>query len=56
MWSRSSTLRISYVIDILQSDINDIRTHLYNHAFTIGFVKTIYKVKREERKIFHNPF
>ena len=56
MWSRSTTLRLSYVIDILQSDINDIRTHLYNHAFTIGFVKTIYKVKREERKIFHNPF
>ena len=56
MWSRSTTLRLSYVIDILQSDINDIRTHLYNHAFTIGFVKTIYKVKRDERKIFHNPF
>lgn len=56
MWSRNTTLRLSYVIDILQSDINDIRTHLYNHAFTIGIVKTIYKVKRDERKIFHNPF
>lgn len=52
----STALRLSYVVDILQSDINDIRTHLYNHAFTFGFVKTIYKVKREDKKIFYNPF
>ena len=56
MWSKSTTLRLSYVIDILQSDINYIRTHLYNHAFTFGFVKTIYKVKKEDKKRFHSPF
>ena len=55
-WGNSTALRLSYVVDILQSDINDIRTHLYNHAFTFGFVKTIYKVKREDKKIFYNPF
>ena len=55
-WSRSTTLRLSYVIDILQSDINDIRTHLYNHAFTFGFVKTIYKVKKEDKKILYSPY
>ena len=54
--SYNSTLRLSYVIDILQSDINDIRTHLYNHAFTIGFVKNIYKVKKEDKNRFYSPY
>lgn len=56
LWNHGCTVRLSYVIDIQQSDINDIRTHLYNHAFTIGFVKTIYKVKKEDKKRFHAPF
>ncbi len=56
LWNHECTVRLSYVADILQTEINDIRTHLYNHAFTIGFVKTIYKVKKEDRKKFHSPF
>lgn len=51
-----STLRFSYIADIFQSDINDIRTHLYNHAFTIGIVKTIYKVKKADKRKYHSPF
>lgn len=56
-WGKATpTVRISYSMDIFQSDINDIRTHLYNHAFTIGFVRTIYKVKKEDKAIEYTPF
>lgn len=56
-WRRkSATIRLTYTADIFQSEINDIRTHLYNHAFTVGFVKTIYKVKREDKIIRYTPY
>lgn len=53
---KSATIRLSYTADIFQSDINDIRTHLYNHAFTVGVVKTIYKVKKDDKVIHYSPF
>ena len=53
---RGCTVRLAYTADIFQSDINDIRTHLYNHMFTIGFVKTIYKVKKEDKAIQYTPY
>ena len=54
--NKSTTIRLSYVADIFQSRVNDIRTHLYTHAFTIGFVKTIYKVKKEDKINLCTPF
>lgn len=53
---RSATIRLSYTADIFQSDINDIRTHLYNHAFTVGVVKTIYKIKKDDNIIRYSPY
>lgn len=53
---KSATIRLSYTADIFQSDINEIRTHLYNHAFTVGVVKTIYKVKKDDNIIRYSPF
>lgn len=53
---QNSTIRVSYTADIYQSDINDTRTHLYNHAFTVGVVKTIYKVKKDNNIIKYSPF
>ena len=53
---KSATIRLSYTADVFQSDINDIRTHLYNHAFTVGVVKTIYKVKKDDKIIQYSPF
>ena len=53
---RGCTVRLAYTADIFQSEINDIRTHLYNHMFTIGFVKTIYKVKKEDKAIQYTPY
>lgn len=56
-WKRhSTTLRIAYTGDIFQSDINDIRCHIYRHAFTLGFVKTILKVKQENSIKAYSPY
>lgn len=52
----STTLRLSYVADFYQSEINDIRCHIYRHAFTFGFVKTILKVKNENRIKAYSPY
>ena len=56
LWQKSATVRVSYIADIFQSEINDIRTHLYHHAFTIGFVKTLYKIKNSDKLKQHSPF
>ena len=56
-WRRhSTTLRIAYTGDIYQSDINDIRCHIYRHAFSLGFVKTIFKVKQENSINAYTPY
>lgn len=52
----SSTLRIAYTGDIYQSDINGIRSHIYRHAFSIGFVKTIFKIKQENSIKAFSPY
>ena len=53
--TRKSTLRISYTADIFQSDINHLRTHIYNHSFSVGYVRTIYKVKRNDPIEAYSP-
>ena len=52
----SSTLRIAYTGDIYQSDINGIRCHIFRHALSLGFVKTIFKVKQENSIKAYSPF
>ena len=52
----SSTLRIAYTGDIYQSQINEIRSHIYRHALSIGFVKTIFKVKQENSIKRYSPY
>lgn len=52
----STTLRLSYTGDIYQSNINETRCHIYRHAFTFGFVKTIFKVKQENRIKAYSPY
>ena len=58
LWWRhhSSTIRIAYTGDIYQSDINGIRCHIYRHAFSIGFVKTIFKIKQENSIKTYSPY
>lgn len=56
-WKRhSTTLRLAYTGDIYQSDINDTRCHIYRHAFTFGFVKTILKIKQENSIKAYSPY
>lgn len=53
---RNVTLRLSYIADLYQSEINNLRTHLYSHAFTFGFVKTLYKVKQGDPIKAYTPY
>lgn len=52
---RSSIIRIAYIADIYQTDVNSLRTHIYNHTFAIGYVRTIYKVKRNDPIEVYSP-
>lgn len=53
--TRKSTLRIAYTADIYQSDINSLRTHIYTHSLSVGYVRTIYKVKRNDPIEAYSP-
>jgi hypothetical protein len=37
-------MRLSYIGDLQQSSVNDLRTHIYSHAFMVGFVRNLIKV------------
>ena len=52
----STTLRLSYIADLYQSDINNIRCHMYHHAITFGFVRTIFKIKKENNMKAYSPY
>lgn len=41
-------VRLSYMADLQQSDINNIRTHTYSHVFMVGFVKDMFRVYNKE--------
>ena len=53
--TRKSTLRIAYIADIYQSDINSLRTHIYTHSLLVGYSRTIYKVKRNDPIEAYSP-
>jgi hypothetical protein len=53
---KRTTLRASYIADIFQSDINELRTHIYSHTFSIGFVKTLYKIGEGESLKAYSPY
>lgn len=52
----SATLRISYIADLYQSRINDINCHIYRNTFSIGFTRTIFKVKSYNKLNEYSPY
>ncbi|WP_321519708.1 DUF3316 domain-containing protein [uncultured Bacteroides sp.] len=40
-----SKLRLSYLWDIQQSKVNQLKTHTYSHIFMVGFVRDLYLMK-----------
>lgn len=44
---RQVTLRLSYVMDIQQSKLNKIESHIYTHTFMVGFVHNLYKLRNK---------
>ncbi|BEH00076.1 hypothetical protein BSYN_23400 [Bacteroides sedimenti] len=44
----SAKLRLSYLWDIQQSNVNQLKTHTYSHIFMAGFVKELYRVKHKD--------
>ena len=53
---KATTLRISYTSDLYQSRINDIDCHIYRNTFAIGFARTIFKVKKNNRLNDYSPY
>ena len=39
------TMRVGYVCDLQQSRVNGLRTHAYSHAFMVGLVKELYRIR-----------
>lgn len=42
--------RFSYICDIQQSKVNQLRTHIYGHAFMVGFVKEFYRIRKKKNR------
>ena len=53
---KATTLRLSYIADMYQSRINDINCHIYRNTFSIGFTRTIFKVKKSNRLNDYSPY
>lgn len=47
---RYAKLRFSYLADLQQSDVNNIKTHTYSHVFMMGFVKDLYLIRNKQGK------
>ncbi|MEG0463069.1 DUF3316 domain-containing protein [Bacteroides sp.] len=45
---RYAKMRVSYVADLQQPHVNDIKTHTYSHVFMMGFVKDMYLVRNKK--------
>ena len=43
-------MRLAYIWDAQQSDVNSIKTHTYSHVFMVGFVKDLYLLPNKKRK------
>lgn len=40
-------IRFSYLADLQQSNLNNIKTHTYSHVFMVGVVKDLYRIRNK---------
>ncbi len=52
---RKFTLRTGYQCDLLQANVNNLKSHTFTHSFLIGFVKTFY-MKKSNNKAHLSPY
>lgn len=45
-------MRFSYLADLQQSNVNNIKTHTYSHVFMVGFVKDLYRIRNKKELLF----
>ena len=53
---RRATLRLGYVSEIEQSQVNGLKNHRYSHSFMIGFVRDLHFLSRKQipaKQIFY---
>lgn len=53
---KNTLVRVSYIGDIQQSQVNHIKSHVWSHAFLLGFVKNFQLVKPSDSAFKNNPF
>lgn len=53
---RNTLIRVSYVGDIQQSKVNQIKSHVWSHALLLGFVKNFKLIKPQNSEYKNNPF
>jgi hypothetical protein len=41
-------IRLTYLGDLQQSHVNNIKTHSYSNVFMVGFVKRLYKLSNKD--------
>lgn len=46
---RSVNLRLGYTCDIQQANVNHLKSHIWSHAFLVGFVKNFYLLKGKNK-------
>lgn len=46
-----SRLRFSYIWDVQQSKVNQLKTHIYGHVFMIGVVRDLYRVRNKNSEL-----
>ena len=47
---RYAKMRLSYVCDLQQSNVNGIKTHTYSNVFMVGFVKDLFRIRNKGGK------
>lgn len=45
----NSTLRLSYLLELDQTKVNNLKYHSYSNLFMVGYVKQLYRLRRKDK-------